>query len=107
VPITYTLPVPSAQVKSAVLFAGLNTPGRTTIIEPVPTRDHTERMLKAFGAQVTAEDLADGRHITVEGQHELKAQTSPRRPSGSPVAPTHNHRNDCSSRRRNGAHIEI
>jgi 3-phosphoshikimate 1-carboxyvinyltransferase len=74
VPITYTLPVPSAQVKSAVLFAGLNTPGRTTVVEPVATRDHTERMLKAFGARISAEDDPDGKHITVEGQHELKAQ---------------------------------
>lgn len=74
VPITYTLPVPSAQVKSAVLLAGLNTPGRTTVIEPIPTRDHTERMLKAFGAKISSEDHSDGRHITVEGQHELKGQ---------------------------------
>ncbi|MBL8907784.1 MAG: 3-phosphoshikimate 1-carboxyvinyltransferase [Rhizobiales bacterium] len=74
VPITYTLPVPSAQVKSAVLLAGLNTPGHTTVIEPVPTRDHTERMLKAFGARISSEDRADGRHISVEGQHELKGQ---------------------------------
>ncbi|MDO8290552.1 MAG: 3-phosphoshikimate 1-carboxyvinyltransferase [Parvibaculum sp.] len=51
-PITYELPVASAQVKSAVLLAGLNAPGVTTVIEPVPTRDHTERMLKAFGAKV-------------------------------------------------------
>ncbi|MFZ3035428.1 MAG: 3-phosphoshikimate 1-carboxyvinyltransferase [Parvibaculum sp.] len=51
-PITYELPVASAQVKSAVLLAGLNAPGVTTVIEPVPTRDHTERMLKAFGARV-------------------------------------------------------
>ena len=74
VPITYSLPVPSAQVKSAVLLAGLNTPGRTTVIEPIPTRDHTERMLRAFGAKVSSEDRADGRHISVEGQHELKGQ---------------------------------
>ena len=52
VPITYTLPVASAQVKSAVLLAGLNTPGITTVIEPTPTRDHTERMLKGFGAKI-------------------------------------------------------
>jgi 3-phosphoshikimate 1-carboxyvinyltransferase len=45
VPITYRLPVASAQVKSAILLAGLNTPGITTVIEPVPTRDHSERML--------------------------------------------------------------
>ncbi len=74
VPITYTLPVASAQVKSAVLLAGLNTPGRTTVIEFTPTRDHTERMLKGFGARLTVE-LKDGaRHISIEGQHELIAQ---------------------------------
>jgi 3-phosphoshikimate 1-carboxyvinyltransferase len=74
VPITYRLPVASAQVKSAVLLAGLNTPGRTTVIEPVATRDHTERMLKAFGAEITAERKEDGRHIHIVGQRELKAQ---------------------------------
>ena len=74
VPVTYTLPVASAQVKSAVLLAALNTPGKTTVIEPTPTRDHTERMLKGFGAAITVEQRDDGRHITVEGQHELKAQ---------------------------------
>ncbi|WP_119388348.1 3-phosphoshikimate 1-carboxyvinyltransferase [Phyllobacteriaceae bacterium SYSU D60012] len=75
VPITYTLPVASAQVKSAVLLAGLNTPGRTTVIEPVATRDHTERMLKAFGAEIVTEARPDGRHIMITGQRELKAQT--------------------------------
>lgn len=75
VPVTYTLPVASAQVKSAVLLAGLNTPGITTVIEPTPTRDHTERMLKGFGARLSVEQKADGRHITLEGQHELKAQS--------------------------------
>lgn len=74
VPITYTLPVASAQVKSAVLLAGLNAPGRTTVIEPVATRDHTERMLKAFGAKLSILDLDGARHISVEGQHELVAQ---------------------------------
>lgn len=74
VPITYKLPVASAQVKSAVLLAGLNTPGRTTVIEPVATRDHTERMLKAFGADIAIENKADGRHITITGQRELTAQ---------------------------------
>ena len=74
VPITYTLPVASAQVKSAVLLAGLNTPGRTTVIEPVATRDHTERMLKAFGAEIAIEKRAQGRHIMITGQRELKAQ---------------------------------
>ncbi len=74
VPVTYTLPVASAQVKSAVLLAGLNTPGKTTVIEPTMTRDHTERMLKGFGARITVDQKADGRHITIEGQHELTAQ---------------------------------
>ncbi len=74
VPVTYTLPVASAQVKSAVLLAGLNTPGITTVIEPTPTRDHTERMLKGFGARISVEEKPDGRHIHLEGQHELKAQ---------------------------------
>src|SRR5437773_1010484 len=75
VPITYKLPVASAQVKSAVLLAGLNTPGRTTVIEPVATRDHTERMLKAFGADIARETRDAGRHIAITGQRELKAQT--------------------------------
>lgn len=74
VPISYKLPVASAQVKSAVLLAGLNTPGRTTVIEPVATRDHTERMLKAFGADIAIDHREDGRHITITGQRELKAQ---------------------------------
>ena len=74
VPIIYRLPVASAQVKSAVLLAGLNTPGRTTVIESVATRDHTERMLKAFGAEITAEQKEDARHIHILGQRELKAQ---------------------------------
>ncbi len=74
VPITYKLPVASAQVKSAVLLAGLNTPGRTTVIEPVATRDHTERMLKAFGASIEIEKRSDARHITITGQRELKGQ---------------------------------
>ena len=75
VPISYKLPVASAQVKSAVLFAGLNTPGRTTVIEPQATRDHTERMLKAFGAEISIEQKEDGRHIHIVGQRELKAQS--------------------------------
>jgi len=71
-PIVYTLPVASAQVKSAVLLAGLNAPGKTTVIEPKPTRDHTERMLAHFGAEVRIEDLADGgRGITLTGQPEI------------------------------------
>ena len=75
VPITYRLPVASAQVKSAVLLAGLNTPGITTVIEPVPTRDHTERMLAGFGAELTIEDVGGERIIRITGQPELKAQT--------------------------------
>jgi 3-phosphoshikimate 1-carboxyvinyltransferase len=73
VPIEYRLPVPSAQVKSAVLLAGLNTPGATTVIEPQPTRDHTERMLRHFGAAVAIEPVDGGRRITLEGLPELSA----------------------------------
>ena len=74
VPISYHLPVPSAQVKSAVLFAGLNTPGTTTVIEPQPTRDHTERMLRHFGATVTIEPIeGGGKRITLDGHQELAA----------------------------------
>lgn len=73
-PIRYTLPVASAQVKSAILLAGLNTPGETTVVEPWPTRDHSERMLRAFGAKIRVEDGADGaRIITVSGEEELYA----------------------------------
>jgi 3-phosphoshikimate 1-carboxyvinyltransferase len=73
-PQTYRLPVPSAQVKSAVLLAGLNTPGATSVIEPQPTRDHTERMLGHFGARLTIEpEPGGGKRITVEGQPELVA----------------------------------
>jgi 3-phosphoshikimate 1-carboxyvinyltransferase len=75
VPISYTLPVASAQVKSAVLLAGLNTPGITTVIEPIPTRDHSERMLRGFGADLTVEVDADGaRTIRLVGEAELKPQ---------------------------------
>ncbi len=74
-PINYRVPVPSAQVKSAVLLAGLNAPGQTTVVEPIPTRDHTERMLLGFGATITVEnDEARGRIITVTGQGELRPQ---------------------------------
>ena len=76
VPISYRLPVASAQVKSAVLLAGLNTPGITTVIEPVPTRDHSERMLKGFGAELTVEvDAAGVRTIRIRGEAELSPQT--------------------------------
>lgn len=72
IPIVYTLPMASAQVKSAVLLAGLNAPGETSVIEPQPTRDHTERMLAHFGAEVSVEDLAEGgRKITLIGQPEI------------------------------------
>ena len=75
VPITYRLPVASAQVKSAILLAGLNTPGVTTVIEPVPTRDHSERMLAGFGAELTVEtDAAGVRTIRIRGEAELKPQ---------------------------------
>jgi 3-phosphoshikimate 1-carboxyvinyltransferase len=74
VPISYRLPVPSAQVKSSVLLAGLNTPGATTVIEPQPTRDHTERMLRHFGAAVECEPAeGGGKRVTVEGYPELTA----------------------------------
>jgi 3-phosphoshikimate 1-carboxyvinyltransferase len=75
VPIGYRLPVASAQVKSAILLAGLNTPGLTRVIEPVPTRDHSERMLKGFGAELSVELEADGaRIISIRGETELKPQ---------------------------------
>ena len=75
VPISYCLPVASAQVKSAVLLAGLNIAGITEVIEPVPTRDHSERMLRGFGANLTVEVDADGvRHILLMGEAELKPQ---------------------------------
>ena len=73
-PIAYKLPVASAQVKSAILLAGLNTPGQTTVIEPEPTRDHSERMLRYLGAEILVEDRADGRHVTLTGQPELTAR---------------------------------
>ena len=83
VPVTYTTPVPSAQVKSAVLLAGLNAPGQTVVIEKEATRDHTERMLAGFGAEITVEDTDEGRKITLTGQPELRPQTIavPRDPS--------------------------
>ena len=70
----YTLPVASAQVKSAVLLAGLNTPGETVVIEPIATRDHSERMLAGFGAQLSVAESAEGRIITIRGEAELKPQ---------------------------------
>jgi 3-phosphoshikimate 1-carboxyvinyltransferase len=74
VPITYTLPVASAQVKSAILLAGLNAPGITRVIEPVAARDHSERMLRGFGAELTVEDSPAGKIISIRGEAELKPQ---------------------------------
>ena len=83
VPVRYALPVASAQVKSAVLLAGLNAPGQTVVIEREPTRDHSERMLLGFGAKLTVEATADGTVITLTGQPELRPQVVavPRDPS--------------------------
>ena len=75
VPIEYRLPVASAQVKSAVLLAGLNTAGITTVIEPVATRDHSERMLRGFGAELTVEEVGGERVIRVRGEANLRPQT--------------------------------
>jgi len=74
-PITYALPVPSAQIKSAVLLAGLNTPGQTSVIETRPSRDHTELMLRHFGAELDVSDTDAGqRVITLHGEPELTAR---------------------------------
>jgi 3-phosphoshikimate 1-carboxyvinyltransferase len=74
-PVAHTLFVASAQVKSAMLLAALNTPGLTTVVEPRPTRDHSELMLRHFGAQVTVEDApGGGRVITLAGQPEITGQ---------------------------------
>ena len=83
VPVRYRTPMPSAQVKSAVLLAGLNAPGQTVVIEAEPTRDHTERMLAGFGATITTEATDEGRVITLTGRPELKPQpvAVPRDPS--------------------------
>ena len=80
--IAYRLPEPSAQVKSAVLLAGLNAEGGAQVIEPEPTRDHTERMLRAFGAQVQVQDTPEGRVITLAGGQSLSA--APVRVPGDP-----------------------
>ena len=75
VPLAYEVPVPSAQVKSAVLLAGLNTAGRTRVIEARCTRDHTERMLAIYGADISVTDLPDGgRQIDLQGEAELIPQ---------------------------------
>lgn len=72
-PLDYTLPVASAQVKSAVLLCGLCAPGITRVVEPEPTRDHTETMLRHFGATVAVADTKAGREILLTGQPELRA----------------------------------
>ena len=74
VPIRYKVPMPSAQVKSAILLAGLNTPGETIVIEQELTRDHTERMLSGFGAILNVEATGKGRVIQLKGYPELKPQ---------------------------------
>lgn len=83
VPITYQTPVASAQIKSSILFAGLNTAGETTIIEKEKTRDHTERMLQGFGAEVETETTSKGHIVRVKGYPELLPQEIkvPRDPS--------------------------
>ena len=74
VPIEYVLPVPSAQVKSAILIAGLMAAGETTVVEKEPTRDHTERMLRYFGASVETEVKNGLTRITVHGDAELEGR---------------------------------
>lgn len=83
VPVRYATPVASAQVKSAVLLAGLNAPGETVVIEREPTRDHSERMLRGFGASISVEATPEGHAITLTGRPELRPQTVavPRDPS--------------------------
>ena len=73
-PITYHTPVASAQIKSAVLLAGLNSPGRTTVIESEASRDHTEKMLAYLGAEVSVEPFGEhGRKVSLQGRPELRA----------------------------------
>ncbi|MFB9225065.1 3-phosphoshikimate 1-carboxyvinyltransferase [Paracoccus cavernae] len=90
VPVRYKTPVASAQIKSAILFAGLNAPGETVVIEAEATRDHTERMFTGFGADIRTEVTAEGHVITLKGRPELRAQSVavPRDPSSAafPVA---------------------
>lgn len=74
IPIVYETPAPSAQIKSAVLLAGLNSPGVTTVIEREATRDHTERMLAHAGAEIRVEVEGAGRRISLRGQPELRAR---------------------------------
>jgi 3-phosphoshikimate 1-carboxyvinyltransferase len=83
VPVRYATPVASAQVKSAILLAGLNAPGQTVVIEREATRDHSERMLSGFGATLHVEKTAEGSVITLDGRPELRPQrvAVPRDPS--------------------------
>jgi 3-phosphoshikimate 1-carboxyvinyltransferase len=89
-PVRHRLRVASAQVKSAMLLAALAAPGESVVIEPTPTRDHTERMLRGFGAGIVIEETAEGRAIRLTGQPELAPQTVavPRDPSSAafPIA---------------------
>jgi 3-phosphoshikimate 1-carboxyvinyltransferase len=71
-PISYQSPVPSAQVKSAILFAGLQTRGTTVVVEPAQTRDHTEQAFRAFGGSVRVED--DGKRVSIDGPQQLSGQ---------------------------------
>ena len=73
-PIRYAVPVPSAQVKSAVMLAGLNAPGQTIVVEKQATRDHTENMMRHFGATVSVERMAEGDVIVLDGQPELRGR---------------------------------
>ncbi len=86
--VRYEMEVPSAQVKSAVLLAGLNAVGKTVVIEQEATRDHTERMLAGFGAEITVEEIDGGREITLTGRPVLQAQdiVVPRDPSSAAFA---------------------
>jgi 3-phosphoshikimate 1-carboxyvinyltransferase len=88
VPIRYELPVASAQVKSAILLAALNTPGTTTVVEPEATRDHSERMLRHLGADVRVTEAGKGREIAIAGCPELigKPITVPADPSSAAFA---------------------
>ena len=74
VPIEYALPVASAQVKSAILLAALNTPGETTVIEPRRTRDHSELMLRRYGVEIAVAEKDVGRAITLRGQPEISGR---------------------------------
>lgn len=117
--IEYETPIASAQVKSAILLAGLNARGTTTVIESKPTRDHTEKMLQAFGVEITTEKLEDGRYkISLVGHQELQpgAVDVPSDPSSAafPTAAAVLHKgsditlpNVTLSNRRNGIYITL